>query len=127
MKLTLQLAGQLLAHDDSQSVLKKITVFVDENDDFAYRLDCDVIVALNQMAQYSEDETEANSDTENTTNINSKGQLESSSNDQVNTEAIKQLTAKQVASKKTSTKKATTKKTPAKKTATKKITEEDLS
>lgn len=120
-----QLAGQLLAHDDSQSVLKKITVFVDENDDFAYRLDCDAIVALNQMAQYSEDET--NSDTENNTNINSKGQLESSSNDQVNTAATKQLTAKQVASKKTSTKKATTKKTPTKKTATKKITEEDLS
>ncbi|SLJ84295.1 type VI secretion system ATPase TssH [Psychrobacter sp. DAB_AL43B] len=53
-----QLAGQLLAHDDSQSVLKKITVFVDEDDNFAYRLDTDAVVALNQMAQYSEDETE---------------------------------------------------------------------
>ena len=51
-----QLAGQLLAHDDSQSVLKKITVFVDENDDFAYRLDCDAIVALNQMAQRSDND-----------------------------------------------------------------------
>ena len=53
-----QLAGQLLAHDDSQSVLKKITVFVDEDDNFAYRLDTDAVVALNHMAQYSEDETE---------------------------------------------------------------------
>ncbi|MGM8938594.1 type VI secretion system ATPase TssH [Psychrobacter glaciei] len=53
-----QLAGQLLAHDDSQSVLKKITVFVDEDDNFAYRLDIDAVVPLNQMAQYSEDETE---------------------------------------------------------------------
>ena len=53
-----QLAGQLLAHDDSQSVLKKITVFVDADDNFAYRLDNDAVVALNQMAQYSEDETE---------------------------------------------------------------------
>ena len=53
-----QLAGQLLAHDDSQSVLKKITVFVDEGDNFAYRLDTDAVVALNHMAQYSEDETE---------------------------------------------------------------------
>ncbi|OXL28006.1 type VI secretion system ATPase TssH [Psychrobacter sp. DAB_AL32B] len=52
-----QLAGQLLAHDDSQSVLKKINVFVDEDDNFAYRLDTDAVVALNQMAQYSEDET----------------------------------------------------------------------
>jgi len=53
-----QLAGQLLAHDDSQSVLKKITVFVDEGDNFAYRLDTDAVVALNHMAQYSKDETE---------------------------------------------------------------------
>lgn len=53
-----QLAGQLLAHDDSQSVLKKITVFVDEGDNFAYRLDTVAVVALNHMAQYSEDETE---------------------------------------------------------------------
>ena len=48
-----QLAGQLLAHNDSQSVLKKITVFVDAEDNFAYRLDCNPIVALNQMAQCS--------------------------------------------------------------------------
>ena len=53
-----QLAGQLLAHDDSQSVLKKITVFVDADDNFAYRLDTDAVVPLNKMAQYSEDETE---------------------------------------------------------------------
>ena len=53
-----QMAGQLLAHDDSQSVLKKITVFVDADDNFAYRLDTDAVVALNQMAQHSEDETE---------------------------------------------------------------------
>lgn len=49
-----QLAGQLLAHDDSHSVLKKITIAVDADDNFAYRLDCDPIVALNQMAQCSE-------------------------------------------------------------------------
>lgn len=49
-----QLAGQLLAHDDSQSVLKKVTVFVDTDDNFAYRLDCDDILALNHMAQFSE-------------------------------------------------------------------------
>lgn len=53
-----QLAGQLLDHDDSQSVLKKITVFVDADDNFAYRLDTDAVVPLNKMAQYSEDETE---------------------------------------------------------------------
>ncbi len=53
-----QLAGQLLAHDDSQSVLKKITVFVDADDNFAYHLDTDAVVPLNKMAQYSEDETE---------------------------------------------------------------------
>ena len=53
-----QLAGQLLDHDDSQSVLKKITVFVDADDNFAYRLDTDTVVPLNKMAQYSEDETE---------------------------------------------------------------------
>lgn len=54
-----QLAEKLLAHDDSQSVLKKITVYVDEDDNFAYRLDSDVIVALNQMAQYSEGGTDS--------------------------------------------------------------------
>ncbi|MER1973408.1 MAG: hypothetical protein ABS880_06530, partial [Psychrobacter alimentarius] len=41
-----------------QSVLRKITVFVDADDNFAYRLDCDSVVALNQMAQYSETKTE---------------------------------------------------------------------
>lgn len=54
-----QLAGQLLAHDDSQSVLKEITVFVDEYDNFAYRLDTDAVVPLNKMAQYSENDTNA--------------------------------------------------------------------
>ncbi|WP_201538896.1 type VI secretion system ATPase TssH [Psychrobacter sp. 1044] len=49
-----QLAGQLLAHDDSQSVLKQINVFVDADDNFAYRLDTDAVVPLNQMAQSSE-------------------------------------------------------------------------
>ena len=53
-----QLAGQLLAHDDSQSVLKNITVLVDKDDNFAYRLDTEAVVALNQIVQYSEDETE---------------------------------------------------------------------
>ncbi|MEN6670388.1 type VI secretion system ATPase TssH [Psychrobacter sp. B38] len=59
-----QLAGQLLAHDDSQSVLKKITVFVDADDNFAYRLDCDAVVALNQMAQSSETKTNITSSSE---------------------------------------------------------------
>lgn len=53
-----QLAGHLLAHDDSQSVLKNITVLVDKDDNFAYCLDTEAVVALNQIVQYSEDETE---------------------------------------------------------------------
>ena len=88
-----QLAGQLLAHDDSQSVLKKITVFVDADDNFAYRLDTDAVVALNQMAQYSEDETE--------------NQLEKLPS--------KPLSAKKAAVKKPDVKKSTVKKTASKK------------
>lgn len=87
-----QLAGQLLAHDDSQSVLKKITVFVDADDNFAYRLDNDAVVALNQMAQYSEDETEY--------------QVE----DQVKEPPSKPLSAKKSAIKKSTVKKAISKK-----------------
>lgn len=83
-----QLAGQLLAHDDSQSVLKKITVFVDEDDNFAYRLDTDAVVPLNQMAQYSEDETE----------------------DQVEKSASKKVSAKKPAIKKPPVKKTASKK-----------------
>lgn len=49
-----QLAGKLLAHDNSQSVLKKITIEVDDNDQFAYVLEQEPILGLNQMAQYSE-------------------------------------------------------------------------
>lgn len=87
-----QLAGQLLAHDDSQSVLKKITVFVDEDDNFAYRLDTDAVVALNQMAQHSEDETEY--------------QVE----DQVKEPPSKPLSAKKPDVKKSTVKKASSKK-----------------
>lgn len=87
-----QLAGQLLAHDDSQSVLKQINVFVDADDNFAYRLDNDAVVALNQMAQYSEDETEY--------------QVE----DQVKEPPSKPLSAKKSAIKKSTVKKATSKK-----------------
>jgi type VI secretion system protein VasG len=83
-----QLAGQLLAHDDSQSVLKKITVFVDEDDNFAYRLDIDAVVPLNQMVQYSEDETE----------------------DKVKKSASKPVSAKKPAAKKPSVKKTISKK-----------------
>ncbi|WP_413190806.1 type VI secretion system ATPase TssH [Psychrobacter sp. AT9] len=83
-----QLAGQLLAHDDSQSVLKKITVFVDDEDNFAYRLDTDAVVALNHMAQYSEVEGE-----------------------------VSKAPSKQVAAKKPATKKSSTKKEPATKEA----------
>ncbi|MCH1781862.1 type VI secretion system ATPase TssH [Psychrobacter glaciei] len=83
-----QLAGQLLAHDDSQSVLKKITVFVDENDNFAYRLDTDAVVALNHMAQYSEVEGD-----------------------------VSKAPSKQVAAKKPATKESSTKKEPATKEA----------
>jgi type VI secretion system protein VasG len=39
-------------------VLKNITVLVDKDDNFAYRLDTEAVVALNQIVQYSEDETE---------------------------------------------------------------------
>ena len=83
-----QLAGQLLAHDDSQSILKKITVFVDADDNFAYRLDTDAVVALNQMAQYSEDETEDQVDKSPSKPISAK------------TPAIKKSTVKKTASKK---------------------------
>lgn len=88
-----QLAGQLLAHDDSQSVLKKITVFVDADDNFAYRLDTDAVVALNQMAQHSEDETE----------------------NQVEKLPSKPLSAKKSAVKKPDVKKSTVRKTASKK------------
>lgn len=95
-----QLAGQLLAHDDSQSVLKKITVFVDADDNFAYRLDTDAVVALNQMAQYSEDETE---------------------------NQVEKLPSKPVSAKKPAVKKPDVKKSTVKKTASKKpIKEESL-
>ncbi|MBE0444806.1 type VI secretion system ATPase TssH [Psychrobacter sp. FME5] len=99
-----QLAGQLLAHDDSQSVLKKITVFVDEDDNFAYRLDTDAVVALNQMAQYSEDET----------------------GDQVEKSPSKPISAKKSAVKKPDVKKSTVKKTASKKPTKKAIKEESL-
>ncbi|WP_352310038.1 type VI secretion system ATPase TssH [Psychrobacter sp. W2-37-MNA-CIBAN-0211] len=105
-----QLAGQLLAHDDSQSVLKKITVFVDDEDNFAYRLDTDAVVPLNQMAQYSESETE----------------------DKVKKSASKPVSAKKPATKKSSTKKepatkeAAVKKPSVKKTISKKSVKKDL-
>ncbi|ERL54920.1 type VI secretion system ATPase TssH [Psychrobacter aquaticus] len=98
-----QLAGQLLSHDDSHSVLKKITVFVDEDDNFAYRLDRDPIVALNQMAQSSETNVKSNltSHVEN-------------SLEEVNQTAKKQASTKNKSRKKvsneTSTKKITSKK-----------------
>ncbi|CAN6961037.1 type VI secretion system ATPase TssH [Psychrobacter okhotskensis] len=103
-----QLAGQLLAHDDSQSVLKKITVFVDEDDNFAYRLDTDAVVALNHIAQYSEVEGD------------------------VSKAPSKQVEAKKPATKKSSTKKEPAKKEPAvkkpsvKKTISKKSVKKDL-
>lgn len=103
-----QLAGQLLAHDDSQSVLKKITVFVDENDNFAYHLDTDAVVALNHMAQYSEVEGD------------------------MNKAPSKQVAAKKPATKKTSTKKepatkeAAVKKPSVKKTISKKSVKKEL-
>ena len=103
-----QMAGQLLAHDDSQSVLKKITVFVDADDNFAYRLDTDAVVALNQMAQYSEGETE--------------NQVE----DQVKEPPSKPLSAKKTAIKKPDVKKSTVKKTASKKPIKKSIKEESL-
>ncbi|MGP9690920.1 type VI secretion system ATPase TssH [Psychrobacter sp. AOP30-A2-5] len=103
-----QLAGQLLAHDDSQSVLKKITVFVDADDNFAYRLDTDAVVALNQMAQYSEGETE--------------NQVE----DQVKEPPSKPLSAKKSAIKKPDVKKSTVKKVASKKPTKKPMKEESL-
>jgi len=97
-----QLAGQLLAHDDSQSVLKKITVFVDEDDNFAYRLDTDAVVALNHMAQYSEVEGD------------------------VSKAPSKQVAAKKPATKKSSTKEAAVKKPSVKKNISKKSVKKEL-
>ena len=92
-----QLAGELLAHDDSKSVLKKITVLVNDDEQFAYRLDCDPIVALNQMAQHSQTESAG------ATATIVKG---------------KKTTTK-ITSKTNSTKNSTIKKSPVKKTVTK--------
>lgn len=94
-----QLAGQLLSHDDSQSVLKKITVVVDETDNFAYRLDTDAIVALNQMAQCSDSEC--------------KG-------------GVNKASSKQLLAKKPATKKPTIKKPSVKKAAIKDFIKKDL-
>ena len=58
-----QLAEQLLAHDDSKSVLKKVTVLVNDDDQFDYRLDVEPIVALNQMAQYSQEDSATSDNT----------------------------------------------------------------
>ena len=94
-----QLASQLLAHDDSQSVLRKITVFVDADDNFAYRLDCDSVVALNQMAQYSETKTK--------TKTKTKTETESGSNTEtiLATKPISKKTTKETSVKKTTRKK----------------------
>jgi type VI secretion system protein VasG len=89
-----QLAGQLLAYDDSQSVLKKITVFVDEDEQFAYRLDGDAIVALNQMAQYSQVHSESTA-------------LDAIKDNDINKGAKSQLTPKLSTTKKALTKKST--------------------
>lgn len=51
-----QLASVLLAHDDSQSVLTHITVAVDEDDQFAYRLDSEAVVPLSSIAEDSENQ-----------------------------------------------------------------------
>ncbi len=112
-----QLAGKLLAHDDSQSVLKKITIFVNEDDEFAYRLDSDPIVALNHMAQYSDEDSHATKDAGTSTKSTAG-----------TTTAKKNAKSKAVANKTTTKKPATTKQPVAKKVkpATKKSNEEAL-
>jgi type VI secretion system protein VasG len=51
-----QLAAKLLAHDHHESVLTSVTVFVDDNDQFAYRLAIEDIVPLSQLVHQSERE-----------------------------------------------------------------------
>lgn len=109
-----QLAGQLLEHDDSHSVLKKIIIVVDDNDNFAYRLDCDPVVALNQMAQCSE--TKVGSST--------TSQAQDSAEDTsatVNSNPIEEPHLAKKPSRKKSTKGTATKKTSIKESAAKTI------
>lgn len=89
-----QLAGKLLAHDDSKSVLEKITIYVNDDDEFAYQLDCYPIVALNQMAQHSDND------------INKKDKKPSAKK----TTTVKSKAVKDTADKKSATKKSQTKK-----------------
>lgn len=107
-----QLAEQLLAHDDSQSVLKKITVFVNDDDQFDYRLDVEPIVALNQMAQQSDhfDNDDANAFNKAET---SKKVAKSAPSKKFSTQQTpsKQTATAQVMSKKSAAKKTVSKKT----------------
>ncbi len=107
-----QLAEQLLAHDDSQSVLKKITVFVNDDDQFDYRLDVEPIVALNQMAQQSDhfDNDDANAFNKAET---SKKVAKSAPSKKPSTQQTpsKQTATAQVMSKKSAAKKTVSKKT----------------
>ncbi|WP_435950808.1 type VI secretion system ATPase TssH [Psychrobacter sp. DM8] len=104
-----QLAGKLLAHDDSNSVLKKITVSVDDNDQFTYHLQTDPIVALNQMAQFSD-----------LTDDKARQTQEADNNKDI-------LQTKKTTAKTANTKKSATKKPSTKKPASKKPTNEELS
>lgn len=54
-----QLAAKLLAHDDNESILTSVTVFVDDNDQFDYRLAIEDIVPLSQLVHHSETEQQA--------------------------------------------------------------------
>ncbi|WP_367103345.1 type VI secretion system ATPase TssH [uncultured Psychrobacter sp.] len=114
-----QLAGKLLAHDDSQSKLKKITVFVNDEDEFAYRLECDPIVALNQMAQSSESNDEAEDTTKN------KAANTAAKKSVVKKETTKSTATKKNTKEKTSIAKTTTKK-PAAKATTKKFSNKEV-
>src|SRR5690606_18277410 len=52
-----QLAGQLLDHDDSQSVINIINVYVYEDHNIAYRMNIETVVPLNKKQQNNEDKT----------------------------------------------------------------------
>ncbi|MGO2624401.1 MULTISPECIES: type VI secretion system ATPase TssH [unclassified Psychrobacter] len=130
-----QLAGQLLAHDDSQSVLKQITVFVDADDNFAYLLDTDAVVPLSQMAQSSESYGSENHGSKNQGAETAEKVSDTSiaGQDEKKPAATK-ASANKIAAKKTATpvkkapaKQAASKKTPSKKAPSKKsIKEESL-
>lgn len=111
-----QLAEKLLAHDDTQSKLKKITVYIDDNDHFAYDLQGDATVALNQIADRSEQD-DHNDSMQNDTMQNANSDALESLKRSKKVEPAKKASLKP-SDKKPSEKKPNEKKTVSKKTAT---------